>query len=226
MPYKKYSKFRNKPRKYNKTSRYLGYAGSAASTAVKALVIAQGIKKLMNVEFKFHDLGLSFTTIDDAGRFMQLTNVAQGDTDQTRDGAQIKITRINIKGWIAASPTSDNTIMRIILVQDKQTNQAAFTLADLLSLTVINDNIISPLNLDNKYRFRVLYNRVFTFNNTGNQTKSFEINKELNMRIRFDASTSTIADLTSNSLTLVLLSNKTINHPSITFLSRIRYVDN
>ncbi len=58
MPYKRqYKRYTKKNySKKGKFHRYAGYANTAMSTATKALILAHGIKKLMNVEFKFHDV--------------------------------------------------------------------------------------------------------------------------------------------------------------------------
>lgn len=226
--YKRYKKRYTKRRSYQKSrsGRYLGYAGTAVSTASKALAVAYGIKKLMNVEFKFHDVQNTVTAITRTPNIIQLTNIPQGDTSESRDGAQIKITRLTIKYIISGSPSSVFTWVRVMLVHDKQTNQAIYTDSDLLQDVSAFDSLVSANNLDNKYRFRVLYNKVHRFSNVGNNSSYSEIMKDLDMRIRFDNSTSTIADLTSSSLSLVFISNEDTNSPLLTLFSRIRYVDN
>ncbi len=228
--YKRYTK-RNYPKRKrnNKVSRYLGYAGSAASTASKALAVAYGIKKLMNVEFKFHDVQQTLQVIDDTtATILQLTNIPQGDTDESRDGAQVRLTRINLRIILESSAvaTAFFTEVRVILVHDRQTNQAIYALSDLISDVTASDNLISPLNLDNKYRFQILHNHLYTMNVQGISNRYININKNLDMKLRFDASTPSIADLTSSSLSLVLLTNQSTNQPTATVFSRIRYVDN
>lgn len=227
--YKRYKKrYKRRSSAYHsktRSSRYLGYAGSAVSTASKALAVAYGIKRLLNVEFKFHDVQLTLTPVTIAPIITQLTNIAQGDTDQTRDGAQVKLTRLNIKLYIQNNSGSNSTAMRIMIVHDKQTNQAIYADTDLLSDVTANDGIVSSLNLDNKYRFEILYNKVVTMQNVGNSTHYLNIKKELDLRLRFDASTPSIADLTSSSLSIVFISSTTAN-PIVTMFARLRYVDN
>ncbi len=211
----------------SRTSRYLGYAGSAVSTASKALAVAYGIKKLLNVEFKFHDVQETSTVITETPLIIQLTNVPQGDTDQTRDGAQIKLTRITIKYVLESNATSERNIVRCILVLDKQTNQAIYTIEDILSDVSNRDILVSGLNLDNKFRFSILYNKVHAI--SLNSPSAFfyrEFTKELDMKIRFDNSTPSIADLTSYSLSWIIVGLAQANGAALTFFSRIRYVDN
>ncbi len=223
MPYKK--NYRRRYRK-DRTSRYLGYAGSAAATAAKALIIAQGVKKLMNVEYKFHDKQNTSTAISDTPIILQLSNIPQGDTDITRDGAQVKCTRLSCKYFITTSPDALSTIFRVMIILDRQTNQAIYSIADLLADVTTLDNLVSMNNLDNKYRFHVYYNKVHSFSNVGHNASFHEFNKELNLKLRYDASVPDITDLTSNSLSMVVISNQPTNTASFTLFSRLRYVDN
>jgi len=94
MPYKKSYNRRPKGRPYG---RYVKHAGTALDYSIKALTIARGIKKMINVEYKFHDVQLTSVALPQTPLITQLTNIAQGDTDQTRDGAQVKLTRLSIK---------------------------------------------------------------------------------------------------------------------------------
>lgn len=227
MPYKRsYTKKRYKRYKKPRMARYLGYAGSATSTAAKALSIAYGIKKLMNVEFKFHDV-LNAITPSTTLSIQQLTNIPQGDTDITRDGAQVKCLRLLVRYLAVINASATTTFLRVMIIKDKQTNQAIYAAGDLLTDITATDAINSPMNLDNKYRFQVLYNRVHIMSITGaNAAIKGEVFKDIDLKLRFDNSTPSIADLTSNSLSLVFISDQATNTPTVTFFSRLRYVDN
>ncbi len=232
MPYqRKYTKYKKRYKRrtsYRKpaSSGYLGYAGTAINTASKALAVAYGIKKLLNVEFKFFDTQLTATAIPVIPVITQLTNIPQGDTDQTRDGAQVKLTRLDIKMVVNSHASAVSTEFRVMVVLDKQTNQAIYNATDLLSDVTAGDSIVSALNLDNKYRFRVLYNKVMSFSNVGHNSQYTQISIPLDLRLRFDASTPSIADLTSNSLSMLFTSSQATNTPNLSLFARIRYVDN
>ncbi len=195
--------------------------------AQKALAIAKSVRSLINVEVKNFDFQQTLTAVNDAVGISQLSNIPQGDTTVTRDGAQIKMLGYELNYWIRRSSSSNTaTLVRIMLVVDKQTNQAIYTNADLLEDATTSDNIVSPRNLDNMKRFVVLYDRVHVISATGNggvHVKKY-IKKEL--LIRYDGSTPSIADLTSNSLSLVQFGSETTNDPLVTIFGRLRYVDN
>ncbi len=197
------------------------------SDASKALALARGVKRLLNVEFKNHDLLQGAVGIPDGvGTIFQLTNIPQGDTGTSRDGANVKITSIYIKGIMILSSSANSTVYRIMLVEDKQTNQAIYSTADLLADTGNVNSLVAPLNLDNQFRFNVLYDQLSVVDDGAKKSLPFKIFKTVNKRLRFDASTPGIGDLRSSSYSLLMISSEPTNTPSMRFFSRFRFVDN
>ncbi len=195
--------------------------------ARKALAIARRVRSYLNVEFKNHDIeAVSGTIPDGVGEITQLTNIPQGDTGITRDGANVKITSIYIRLLLGIHSSAIISRLRVMLVLDKQTNQAIYATADLLfSVTNIN-SCQSPLNLDNQFRFRVLYDKTFDVSQNGPQGRVIKIYKKVSTKLRFDASTPSIADLRSSSYSLVLISSEATNVPTVAINARLRFVDN
>lgn len=200
---------------------------TAMEMASKALNIALLLKRLVNVEIKNFDVVHATAAVPDGvGLIVQLTNIPQGDTTITRDGSNLKILSIYVNILIRINGSAANSNIRVALVQDTQTNQAIYTTADILSDVTNIESVVSPLNLDNQFRFRILHNKVYNISDSANKTAVCKIYKKLNMRLRYDASTSAIADLTSNSLSLLLISNEATNEPTFTGVTRLRFVDN
>ncbi len=232
MPYKKtYRKRYTKP--YRKTD-YLGqynrYVGAAAGTMALAHQVYK-LKRLINVEQKFFDVTSASTLIPDGvGTIIQLTNIPQGDTDETRDGAQVKLTSWSFKAVCSVDPTiaANGVFLTVMLVEDKQTNQAIYTTATLMASTANVLGVVSALNLDNKFRFKVHKRWIFQLNTSSGPRKVLKFYKKFNnkMFLRFDNSTPAIADLTTKSLSLLVISNIATTEPQITFFNRLRYVDN
>ncbi len=223
MPYKKSYKRRSR-RRY-------GRAHSALDIASKSLAVAYGVKRLMNVEQKFLDTQGTGTEVPNAaGVIVQLTNVAQGDTDQTRDGAQIKLMSFSFKANVSvdASGSASGTLVSVFLIEDKQTNSAIYTTANLLVDATAGDSLVSPLNLDNKFRFRVIKRWKSYVNLTGKSSFQIDYYKRFgnNMKIRYDGNAGDITDLASKSLSLLFISSEATNTPQVTFHARLRYVDN
>ncbi len=220
MPYRRrYKSYSRKPRRRRRNIFWRRGANKALYMAKKAL-------SMLNVEFKNHDVPTAATIPDATGTIQQLTNINQGDTTNTRDGAQVKLTSIFIRGNIKQNASATQTVVRLMLVLDKQTNQTIYTLADLLQDVTASDSVLSVNNLDNKHRFIVLWDRSFSLSDSGRQVIAFKFHKKLNLKIRYDNTGNGIADLTSYSLSLVRLSDEATNVPSLRSITRIRYVDN
>ncbi len=196
------------------------------SDASKALVLAKHVKSLLNVEIKNHDTGLTQTAISSTFQVIELTNIAQGDTTLTRDGASLKVTGINLKYKLSQHASATNTQVRMLLVHDTQTNQATYGAVALLADASIHDSIVSPRNLDNTRRFKVLMDRVHSYSATGRTNSVHSFNKKVSIKIRYDNPAAAVGSITQSSLSLVLVSDEATNTPLITHIIRLRYVDN
>ncbi len=227
MPYKKrYKKRRGK----NLLGSYNKYVSAASKTALLAMQVYK-LKSLINVEQKFFDVSSASTAIPDGvGTIVQLTNIGQGDTDITRDGSQIKLTSWSFKAIITSntSAADTGTSVAVFLIEDKQTNGAIYTTADLLASVTNVLSVVSSLNLDNKFRFKIHKRWILDVNLAGKARRTLQFYKKFgnDMKLRFDANSPAITDLTSKSLSLLFISNEATNTPTITFFNRLRFVDN
>ncbi len=217
MPYRK---------SYNKKRSYTSRAGSALSIAHKALTTALMVKRLLNVEFNHHDVQTNLQAIGTTATITQLSNISQGDTSTTRDGDSIKITAISGKYDFLTNPSATVSIIRIMLVLDKQTNGAIYSIGDLLEDTTAQDILVTPLNLDNKHRFKILWSRKIHLSKTGEGGRTVKFYKKVSIKLRYGTNLGTIADLNSDSLSLVMVSTQATNTPTVTSYTRLRYIDN
>ncbi len=223
MPYNNYRKgkrMRQLQRRYYKSNTRTSYARSTWR-AIKS------IKKRLNTEYKFHDVAANVTIVDASGVITQLSNIDQGLTDITRIGAQIKASFLDVRWNLFANASATTTIVRLMLIEDKQTNQAIYTTADLLAVVTSLNSLVSHKNLDNKYRFRILRDKSFNFSGpNGITTKNGQWRIPLNKRIRYDNTGNGIANITSVSYSLLVIGNEVTNDPNLIFQSRLSYVDN
>ncbi len=216
------------PRRYNKRKpRYPRLSlANEISTAQKALSVALSVKKLINVEFKNHDVSGTTVSVTVAPIIVPLTNIAQGDTTITRDGASLKVMSLRCSYSLNANASAQNTLVRVMIVIDRQTNEAIYTGGDLLLDVTSGDNIVSPRNLNNNTRFKVLYDRVHAFTELGVSSNHRLFYKKLNLKLRFDNAAGAITSLTQSSMSFVFMSNQSTNTPTITHANRIRFIDN
>ncbi len=220
------------PRQYKKKRPRVGYRSCGtmlyndASQAAKALKLAKYLKTIVNVEFKNLTTQGTSTVLPVTPTIVQLTNIAQGDSTITRDGSNIKVLSIFWSYSVRQHATACCTLVRVMLVHDRQTNQAIYTPGDLLSDITVGDNIVSPRNLDNTSRFAVLYDKVHAYSDTGRLISFHQMYKKVQIKMRYDANVGDITDLTQSSLSLLVMSNESTNEPTITFSCRLRFVDN
>ncbi len=148
--------------------------------------------------------------------------LTQGNTTSTRIGASVDLVvwQLNMRLTVNASAT--NTFVRVLLVQDKQPNGAAFTSADLLTSSTVNAMQLPA----SQNRFVIYVDEVFALapNWKTNQVKTFRV--DLNFQTLYGlGNAGTIADITSNSLYLCTLSNEATNTPLMSWSSRVWYYD-
>ena len=153
-----------------------------------------------------------------------LTAIGQGDGESNRDGRKYEITSIHIKGFIRRPATESNTgpvsdsLCRIALVWDQQTNGAELTATDVMDASGTNDEQAFR-NLQFTRRFRVLYDKRFRVNaNQGGMNEGainlfanggivipFKINKTFKtpIQVTMSGTTADIANVTDNSIHLI-----------------------
>lgn len=221
MPY-------NRKKKKNNRPGYYSCGKMVLSDASKALSIARNVASMINVEYKHHNVQNLNQAVTDAGSITNvslLTSTTNSSTD--RDGGQVKWTSFRLAYNIFISSSATKTLFRVMLVQDKQTNQAQFTVADLLFDATVFDAVLSPYNINNASRFNVLYDKVHSLSITGDSASIYRvIHKRLNIKCRYDANAGDVTDLSQDSLSLVFIATEATNDPAISFNYRARFVDN
>lgn len=187
-----------------------------------------GLKALryLNVEKKPLDSRLTAQAVSTtAGVSSTFWACTQGDGESNRDGNQIKVISVLYRYMLTLNNMSTNSEVRIMLVLDKQCNGAAAAFGDVVDDTTAGDALISPYNLDNKFRFKVLYDKLHLLN-VDKTTISAQKMLKFNLRIRYDGNAGDITDLTSYNLLEFRVSNEATNTPTMTRVLRTRFVDN
>ncbi len=205
---------------------YKACATMVVGDAKKALAVARQVKGMLNTERNFLDRQLTNSAVSTTGQLFSVILMAQGDTSNLRQGDQVKLVHIRYDATykIHASATQSN--LRIIIFVDKQANGALPTVANLLTDVTASDGIVSGYNPDNKYRFRVLYDKVVQLDQAGKQSGRRSFRKKLNLRIRYGTNAGDITDLNSTNLLFLILSDEATNTPTTTQFIRTLFVDN
>jgi len=194
--------------------------------ARKALAVARQVKGMLNTEKNFLDRQLTASAISSSGSLFSLILMAQGDTSNLRQGDQVKLVHIRYDGTFKIHASAAQSNLRIIIFVDKQANGALPTVANVLADATANDAIVSGYNTDNKYRFRVLYDKVVQLDQAGKQSGRRSFRKKLNLRIRYGTNAGDITDLNSANLCFLIISDEATNTPTTTQFIRTLFVDN
>ncbi len=178
-------------------------------------------------ESKFVDTSVSATIpnpADMTGAEMDPTTVnclnavPIGNTESTRDGRKTWLTRLNIRGVVALAQQAnlssglDAQIVRVVVLQDTQTNGAQFNSEDVYaSLGAANLNVHAWRNLKFAKRFTILKDHQFILNPKavtwdgtnmeGSSVKAtFKWNIPLNIPVIYTDTTALISSISDNSL--------------------------
>lgn len=150
---------KNVSRRSKRTSRFRPKKSTRA-IAKRAERIGKTLARTREV--KYANLSQGATAFANAGNVIHLTQVAQGDTSSTRDGAMLACRSIKILGTFdsGGSNVLAPAINRVIIFQDKQqVSDASPAVTDIL-LTA------DPTSLYNyplvRKRFKILYDKCFT----------------------------------------------------------------
>jgi len=211
--------------KYSKGPKY-GYWGQAGLDAEAALKLAKQTAALLNVERKAFDRNSVAAAMTSTPIIVPLTNIDAGTGGADRTGDQVKTLRVRIRATVKMHASASQTNVRLMLVHDRQTNGAAFSPGDLLTKTAIGAGIISYTDPDSKYRFKVLADDVRPMSSSGMSMAKFEFQVKSMIHLRYNGTGGGIADVVSSGLSLVHLCDEATNTPTITYQTRVVFVDN
>ena len=189
--------------------------------ASKALGIAMGLKKLINVERKFHDVDIADTPTS-SGTVLNLSNIAQGDDSDDRTGNSIKAVSLTGRWSAEMHASATFTTFRMIIFRDNEQNGSDPTPANVLEQVSTRGN----LNKDSYGRFTVLRDWYIGLHADARDAHVAKFYKELNHHIYYSGTTATDASNRKGALYVLMLSSEATNVPSIAGRIRLRYIDN
>lgn len=200
------------------------------------------IKKINNkFELKHIDTFNNGTAITAGALLIPLNLCVQGDTDITRTGDDSSATSIQWRLRISTDVDSlTDVIVRMLIVWDRQANGAVFTIGQLLDNSVITSLILSPYNHSNQERFKILHDSVHVmkpqvlldFDTTTGTTSTNQIvskylrgKRQLSRTVKYEGNVGTIADIESNALYAVFVSNTATEDPTLASGFRFYFKD-
>lgn len=208
----------------------------------------------LGIELKFYDASLINDSLSapadatggehDPSATVLMNTVTQGNGEEQRDGRQIVMKKISIKGVVTVpvqtnqTATDESATVFIALVLDTQTNGATINSEDVYTNKGANAATAASIfrNLQNVKRFQILktvnlhlphVEGVWDGTNIefSGYKKPWQMHVNLgNISVNYTASTETVANISDNSLHLIAFANTTGLNPSISYNSRLRFV--
>ena len=208
-----------------KAAYYMGEGVKWGNTAMQALKLAQKVAGMINVEYGRKEKAISMN-VGTTPILMCLTNVAQGDGNNARDGNSVKAKSLDLKMLItkqAAGATSCG--VRLVVFMDRVGNGTTPGCAEVLSEDIAC-GIFSPLNADHVGRFQVLASEFFALAQGSAINKSIRIFRNLDHHLKYKGTGSGVADTATGHIWLLAVSDEVTAPPVLGGISMIKWVDN
>ncbi len=219
---------RRRSRRPRRTFRRRRGGQSTRAIAVKAL-------RATDQELKFEDNTFDSLDVDDAsttGSIVLLNGIAAGTANFNRIGKRLSMRSLWIQLVVerGLTSTANTDYVRLMIVLDKQANQAAPIVTEILQLDTPVAPVVdmwAPLNLNNTNRFSVLWEtRVALYNNfiQGRIVRKY---LRLSQTVVFDNSGALVADISTNTLWLVAIGSALSGggqQPQLNGKIRLRFV--
>lgn len=183
-------------------------------------------------EQKVIDSGTQNTNFSAAGAVGLMNGVALGTDYTDRIGRKIVLKSIFMKFTIQPSTTScpSGDSVRLLVVYDSQTNGAAPAVGDILN----SATHIAPMNLNNRDRFKVLFDKHMTTEGNaftagaitaGASTPKFtKFYKKLDHEMIFQGTAATVGSIATGAIWLLLI-NLQGNLTNVYYNCRVRFED-
>jgi len=206
----------------------------------------------LGIEKKFYDTSLlnsaltsptdSTTGAQNPSATICLNTVTQGDSESQRDGKQIAMLNLTIKGKLSVDGLEDQIALQsphtifVAVVLDTQTNGALTATNNIFKNTAANagTSVIPLRNLLFGKRFRILKQKRFTIDNHEMQHAANAISSSYRhrffdwfiplkgMKVNYSNTTETIANIIDNSISVIAYCTTTL--PTISYNARLRFV--
>lgn len=172
------------------------------------------------------------TTILPVSQVILLNGVAQGNDFNTRIGRRFRMKSIQVRAFCGIGATPTAAVLRVMVVIDYQANGTAVTKAMLLATGGTGAaDVTSPMNLDNRSRFKIIWDEFITFSPNGQTEFLWEDWKALRgMEVTNQSINADIAGIATGSIYLVVFSSipnggTPATAPTFQALFRVRFWD-
>ncbi len=184
---------------------------------------AGATRRLLNAEVKRFDTAVYGFQPGTGGQVVNLSLIGQGDDYDDRDGLSLRT--LSLEGRLSATAytaAATKDIVRFILVCDQENSGSPPAVADVLEAV----STVSAFNHVNLERFVVLHDELIDLS-TDHQTVQHRVLKmPLDTHIRYSGTTALAASQRENNLYAVFVCDENTNKSTLSFYTRVSFVDN
>lgn len=206
----------------------LGLRNRAPRAAIKGAIAVYGGQK----ELKYVDVATADYAGDTTGSVTALNLIAVGDDNTTRDGRQVMIKSLQVRGIVKSQDNHVNAGgARIIFVWDNANNSGGIaTIAQIM--TAVNANSF-PL-VDNANRFTILSDQYYAmgaYNTTATTATSaapfpVSLYKKINQITQYSGTTAAIGSIQNGALLMVTVGTQAAaDGATFSVATRVRFTD-
>lgn len=173
-------------------------------------------------ETKHYDRNITSTSVTDLGSIWDLQSMAQGDSDNDREGDSITAMSYQLRYSITAGDTTN--LIRLIMFQWRDV--ANFPAASqILQSYGSSLGVLSPYKHDTKPLFKILVDKICSVDTDDpSVTGKIYIGKGFFRKIQYNTPGGSTVN---NGIYFLAISDSgAVTHPDIEFVSRCRYKDN
>lgn len=191
-------------------------------------------------ELKYVDTDLaSGENLYDSTGFAECLNlIAVGDDNTSRDGRQVTIKSVQVKGLIQNfDATTGPSRARTMLVWDNANNSASTSAATLIAAVLTSASPYAFPLVDNQNRFTILWDSneyIGGINTTATQTYAqtpvgcvIDVYKKINQVTQYSGTTAAIGSIQNGALWLITIGNQSAGAGAVlNGQARVRFTDN
>jgi len=215
MPYRRRGTFRRRG-----TSRRTGV--TYGQIGAKVYKDVQMLKNLINTEFKEQNQAVT-SSPSTTGTVTHLNSIAIGDSESTRDGAQVREKSISVTGHTKLHASATDTQVRMVVFIWTNVQGVAPVVSDILK----DGDVDSQINTDNKHNYVILKDWNYTLS-TQVPRRVFKWYRRIDLKTQWQRGQTGGGSsvMEHGGLYCITISTEATNTPGQNLNFRIKYIDN
>lgn len=156
-----------------------------------------------------------------AGKVVDMTAIAQGDSALTRDGDTLWCRGLTIRGAILQNASSNFSLVRVMVVRGLQNAGSAYAILDVLETA----DPLSSYNWEQRKAYKVLKDEVINLSpnySGGNKIREFETYVPLNFKTIYTTGGTGVED---GGVYIMFISDEATNLHTLHYHARLTYND-